>query len=306
MHQLVNGSHFGEVAGYFEWWYFHFASASGFAANIVLHETDIFGLRKSPYVSMSYQLPHREPQYLRMAIPDESITRSSEYLSQLEGLFAESDSNIEIRLSFPSGETFEVAITKLAEPLILNNCVLYHEGDKRSYWRLQVPFGRFNGILKAESGNFPIEGVVYHDHQWGNISIQDFVSDWVWGHFSSNESSAVFFAIQTKKGDLIERYAVVSPSSVQSSIVHGQVPHLEKLVNSGNPELWSGEPVVTFPFGATLRTRINPNALLRSRVNEAHGGFVATYLRWAGDAIVSPPNSFHYGITEYIRIRKED
>ncbi|KKS77878.1 MAG: hypothetical protein UV74_C0002G0006 [Candidatus Woesebacteria bacterium GW2011_GWB1_43_14] len=62
MHNLVNGSHFSEATGYFEWWYFHFASASGFVANIVLHETDIFGLRKSPYVSMSHQLPRREPR----------------------------------------------------------------------------------------------------------------------------------------------------------------------------------------------------------------------------------------------------
>lgn len=306
MHQIVNGSHFSHEEGYFEWWYFHFASAGGFAANIVLHETDIFGLRKIPYVSMSYQLPRREPKYLRMAIPDGSIVRGSGFLSQSERLFEENDVGIEIRLGFPSGEVFEVAISKLTEPLVLNNCILYQDGDKRSYWRLQVPFGHFSGVLKTEEGNFPLEGVVYHDHQWGNISIQDFVSDWVWGHFSSSLSSAVFFAIQTQKGNLIERYAVVSPSGVQSSIVHGQVPHLTELARSNSPELWSGEPVVTFPFGTTLRTRIDPNTLLRSRVTEAHGDFITTYLRWAGDAIVSPPNSFHYGITEYIRIRKED
>ncbi len=307
MHQLVNGSHFSEVDGYFEWWYFHFASADGFVANIVLHETDIFGLRKSPYVSMSYQLPRREPQYLRMAVSDGGITRSSEYLhlSEINRKISEDNTRILIHLIFPSGEIFDVVITKQAKPLILNECVLYQEGDKQSYWRLQVPFGRFNGDLKTDSGDYSVEGVIYHDHQWGNISIQDFVSDWVWGHFSSSKSSAVFFAIQTQKDDLIERYAIVSPNSVQSSTARGQVPHLEKLVGINNPELWSGEPVVSFPFGAILRTRVNPDALLRSRVNEVHAGFSTTYLRWAGDAIVSSSDSFHYGITEYIRIRKE-
>lgn len=305
MHTLVNGSHFSHVENYFEWWYFHFASSNGFAANIVLHETDIFGLSRSPYVSMSYQTADSEPKYLRRAIPSESIVRGSELLSQTEGIFEENNDSIKIHLSFQSGETFDVVIAKLTEPLTLNNGVLYQEGDKRSYWGLQVPFGHFTGVLKTKEENYPAEGVVYHDHQWGNISIQDFVSDWVWGHFSSNETSAVFFAIQTQGGELIERYTVVLPSGVQSATIGGQVSHLKELAESDNPNLWSGEPVVTFPFGITLKTTVNPNSLLRARVNEVSQGFTSTYLRWVGDAIVSPSNRLHYGITEYIRIRRE-
>lgn len=305
MHQLVNGSHFSKVVGYFEWWYFHFATTAGFYSNIVLHETDIFGLKKSPYISMSFQFPHREPQYLRMTISDGSIAKGSEYLSQSDGFFRESASEVEIDITFSSEKTFEVVITKLAKSLMFNDCILYQEGDKRNYWRLQVPLGRFNGVLKIKGDKYPVEGVAYHDHQWGNISIQDFVSDWVWGHFSSKESSAVFFVIQTQESDLIERYVVVSPYSVQSSVNHGQVPHLVKLAKSSSPELWKSKPVVTFPFGTTLKTKVSPNILLRSRINEVHTGFMITYLRWTGDAILSSSNSFLYGITEYIRVRKE-
>lgn len=303
MHQLINGSHYSKVAGYFEWWYFHFASQNDFILNIVLHETDIFGLTKSPYVSMSRQLPHHEPQYSRMEISPESIERGSEYLSQSDGYFQESGREIQIQLAF-LGVSFEVVITKLAEPLTLNNCVLYQDADKRSCWKLQVPFGRFSGVLKTSGKEYLLEGWAYHDHQWGNIPIQCFVADWVWGHFSSDFGSATFYTIRTQTGGLIERYAVVTPQGVQASVNHSKAPHLMKLVQSDSPNLWQSEPVVAFPFGATLKTRISPAGILRSRMNEAHPGFVATYIRWLGEAHLSSFKDSLYGITEYIRIRK--
>ena len=306
MRQLVNGSHYGKLLGYFEWWYFHFASASGFISNIVLHETDIFGLTKSPYVSMSLQLPYQEPQYLRTEISPGSIEKGSEYLSQSDGYFQESNREIQVQLAFPLGVSFEVIITKLAEPLMLNNCVLYQDGDKRSYWKLQVPFGRFSGVLKTSGKEYPLEGVVYHDHQWGNIPIQDFVADWVWGHFSSDLGSATFYTIRTQAGELIERYAVVTPQGVQASANHGKAPHLMELAQSDSPNLWQSEPVVVFPFGATLKTSVSPANILRSRMNEAHAGFVVTYIRWLGDAYLSSFKDSLCGVTEYIRIRKDN
>ena len=248
MHQLVNGSHYSELVGYFEWWYFHFASATGFTSNIVLHETDIFGLTKSPYVSMSFQLPHLESQHLRMEISPGSIERGSEYLFQSDGYLRESEREIRVQLAFPLGVSFKVVINKLAEPLTFNNCVLYQDDDKRSYWKLQVPFGRFSGVLTISGKEYPLEGVVYHDHQWGNIPIQGFVADWVWGNFSLNLGSATFFIILTQTGELIERYAVVTPQSVQASINHGKAPHLRELAQSNSPNLWQSEPVVVFPF----------------------------------------------------------
>lgn len=61
MQRLINGSHYDENdSGYYEWWYFHFVSESGFEASVVLHETDIFGLVKNPYISISCMLPDGE------------------------------------------------------------------------------------------------------------------------------------------------------------------------------------------------------------------------------------------------------
>ncbi len=41
-----NGSH--RLPEYFEWWYFHFATSDGATINLVLHETDILGIKHSP------------------------------------------------------------------------------------------------------------------------------------------------------------------------------------------------------------------------------------------------------------------
>ena len=50
---------------YFEWFYFHFVTDDGVAINMVLHETDIFGLKQKPYLSLSVLIPGLEPIYLR-------------------------------------------------------------------------------------------------------------------------------------------------------------------------------------------------------------------------------------------------
>jgi len=250
-------------------------------------------------------LPVQKSQYLRIEIPPESIKRGSNYLSQSNGYFQESDKKILIKLAFPSEVYFEVVITKLADPLTLNNCVLHQSGDKGNYWKLQVPFGRFSGILTTLDDKYSLRGMVYHDHQWGNIPIQDFVSDWVWGHFSSELGSATFYAIQTQRGELIERYAVVTPQGIQTSLDQGETPHLRELVQNDFLNLWQNEPVIVFPFGATLKTKIGPNEILRSRINESHIGFFATYLRWLGNAQLSLVNGSLQGVTAYLRIRKE-
>jgi hypothetical protein len=39
---------------YFEWFYFHFVTPDGIAVNMVLHETDIFRLKRDPYGISEY------------------------------------------------------------------------------------------------------------------------------------------------------------------------------------------------------------------------------------------------------------
>jgi len=307
MNESANGSHYCGLTGYFEWWYFHFVTTGGLACNIVLHETDIFALVRSPYVSMSVHLPGYSPRYLRLCLPAGSIVAGTRYLNvSQEGCCIQEDKDeIRIRLLFPSGEEYRAVVKKLTRSLILNQNVLYQVGQNRSYWQPQVPFGSFDGTLNLPRGTrHTLNGSAYHDHQWGTVPIQSFVKDWVWGHFSSNASSALFFVIRTQTGELIERYSTASLRGQCGYTTGGEVSHLVNLASHTHPEHWAGHPRVVLPSGGVLRVDIDPCKLIRARVEEVHDGFSATYLRWRGVAKLSGSQDSHRGITEYIRIRR--
>src|SRR5437899_117784 len=94
MYELVNGSHHSPELGYFEWWYFHFATLDGLTINVVLHETDIFGLSKSSYVSMSLLLPNQKPQYYHLRYEQGQIQRGIDVLKVSDGSFTEDSKDI--------------------------------------------------------------------------------------------------------------------------------------------------------------------------------------------------------------------
>ena len=83
MANMSNASH--RVPAYFEWWYFHFVTEDGVALNIVVHETDIFGNRLKPYVSLTVLVPGDEPQYLRRDLDVDIAASKESYLRVGEG-----------------------------------------------------------------------------------------------------------------------------------------------------------------------------------------------------------------------------
>ncbi len=95
---LLNSSH--RPPPYFEWFYIHFVTADGVALNLVLHETDIFGLQQAPYISMTVLIPDQQPQYLRHDLEDSAIARGGPYLRVGEGIITENDRAICLDIPF--------------------------------------------------------------------------------------------------------------------------------------------------------------------------------------------------------------
>lgn len=310
MEELINGSHQSDLAGYFEWWYFHFTTKNGIAVNVVLHETDIFGLVKSPYVSMSIHGIGDCPQYHRLDLDGGVIKRTTLELEVFGDLFCEGKERMSVNLKFPSQAILRVTITKLALPLIFNNGVLFEDiiSGRKSFWVAQVPLGKFEGVLELKGRQHRLQGIVYQDHQWGNIPIQHFVSDWVWGHFGWHKEGLVFFAVRTQDNRQIERFALISDGKMQAQPTTKNMgaSHLAELSRADAPEKYNYRPLIKFPDGAQFLIDARPSNIMRKRLGEKHQGFTASYLRWASLAVSvkSPRSKYLPGITEYLRIRK--
>jgi hypothetical protein len=308
--EISNGSH--RPPPYFEWWYFHFVTEEGVAINVVVHETDIFGQSQAPYLSLSLQLPGRKPRYYRRPLAEACISTGQPYLRVVEGLIEETAQEVRFALTFagnaaPEGLRFSGKITKLAPPLAIEEGVLYQDpaSGRTSHWAVQIPHATFEAILHVDGTARRLRGMAYQDHQWGSVLLQEFASDWVWGHFSNEETAILFFQILTRHGGQIDRVAMVSEGGVFAGTAL-ESAHLDSLFQTGAPNMFSDSVELAFLNGSLGATfDLAPEKLMRSRLDEGVGLDQASYLRWSTKAelrIGRNPQPA-YGITEYIRFR---
>lgn len=303
----MNGSHWSETPGYFEWWYFHFITNHGFAANLILHETDIFGLTKKPYASMGIQLLGTRSKYFKRILGQNSINRSSLYLSVSDQSFLETEKEFIVALTFSSGEIFRANIEKISQPLVLNDGILYENAltKQQNLWVVNMALGRFEGSFETDGVKHILQGSAYHDHQWGNVPIQDFVSDWVWGHFGNQEECLTYFVIKTQNGTRVQRFIKVDHSQIKRFTKGGSASYIDTLTSQERPETYEDKPSVVFPDNTSLSVKIAKAGLMRSRTDERYLDFYASYLRWTATGSYQDEKLHKLpGMTEYLRIRK--
>lgn len=305
MMRSLNSSH--RPPPYFEWFYFHFVTPEGTALNMVLHETDIFGLQRAPYLSLCVKFPGQAPVYLRRDLGGVAIARGQPFLQVGDGLFAESDRTLCFDIAFPDRGHFRGEIQKLAPPLLIEEGVLHADPDtgRASHWVVAVPHATFSGILQLDGVVQRLHGTAYQDHQWGSGRIQDFVSDWVWGHFSNAQLAVVFFQILTQRGRRIERVALLDRAGRYGGTML-QTAYLDQLLQTRQPATF--ETVVKVSFlkrRCALEFALAPDALMRRRIDEAQDDHMASYLRWHSVAQLAgwEADGPLQGVTEYLRLR---
>lgn len=307
MTHLHNHSH--RQTAFYEWWYLHCACADGTSLNLVIHETDIFGLTSEPYISLSLFRPGQAARYLKRPLTCGSIGRQGEYLHVAGGLVHETAEHLCLDIPFPDQGHFQGQINKLAAPLAIADGILYQDShhDHSSYWLVPVPHATFTAVLTLDNSVIPLSGVAYHDHQWGNVPLQAFVSDWVWAHLSNEQMSLVFFHLLTQAGEWISRVGLVEKNGRYTS-THLQTDYASQLMATSQPHQIDSSPTVQlFNNLVSVTFPISPQQLMRQRVGEQHPGFSSSYIRWTTTASYQAgqqPEAL-YGITEYIRIRPE-
>ncbi len=297
MERIFNGSHRreGEGSEYFEWWYFHFVGPQ-FTANLVLHETDIFGLEDNPYVSFTLLINGKEPRYFKKKLSVGSINEGIPFLGTENGEFLEDAQKIKIDLDFDEC-SLNLVIDKNIAPVAINDGVLCEEENKKSMWLVQVPFGNFKGNLKLSDEHIDFEGISYQDHQWGDLRIQDFVSQWAWGHLSNKDLTVIFFHILTQNGKMIDRVIASSLKEVKT-FTSLKTDCLDDFSKDFDFYKSAYELSVSLPDGMKVNLPVLPDQLMRSRILEDHGKFKATYLRWASQ------NKDLSGLIEYLKIQR--
>lgn len=195
----------------FEWWYFHFISDISF--NIIIHPTDMYGLNKNSYISVSIFEKSRKGINFKQPFDLEKTTISSVELSIENDIFCIKKIGEEIFITLTlENLKAKMKIGKIVIPELFNenSAILMNEADKLSNnWLLVVPYSLFSGTLQYFDRNVQLNGQAYHDHNWGNWLIQECYNYWIWGNFQNINYAITYYYLLGVNGIKVKLLNIV-------------------------------------------------------------------------------------------------
>ena len=293
---------------YFGWWYFDFVTPEGIALNLVVHETDIFGLSDKKYMSASVVMPkeggQNEVNYYKRDLKVGELADSGGRLN-VPGMLVESDDGIDINLDF-GGFAIQGKLTKTAPSTdTYSRLDEVNNGDLSNDWRVLIPDGDFTGNIRFGDRTLPVQARGYVDRNWGSEMMQDFVKDWSWGHFSDGKSTFIFYDLIDVKGKRSSKFFLVNGSdTLQGNLESSHLDQIANLADLNNVDI---EAEVSF-LGTTAKLRVSPDRLMRYWVDKDFGKFSASYLRWHSGLNLEVGGKVESlsGITEYMRVKTKE
>ena len=279
---IRNSSHKNSHQNYYEWWYFHFISKEYGVFNIVLHETDIFGIDKNSYYSATlFNKNNDKPVYLKGKETNFDIDLTGNYLLTDHGLFSEDKSSLNINLEFTNGMKIIGKIDKSqSSPVMLSNGVLYSNDEGFGMWVPQFINSEFELEITTVDGDISkISGIAYHDHQWGNCQIQNAVNCWNWGHLVGEKEAIVFFKVLLNNGSTVDRY-IIWDGNMTSCGVDAVSSDFMRNFKLERLEGHSQKVNLCLGLDHKIKYRQDINSIMRKRINEKIGTKHMNYIRW--------------------------
>jgi predicted secreted hydrolase len=173
-------------AGSYEWWYFDFTLEDGTTVVIVYYTKNFTqaGTPLAPFVTFQMDRP-------------DGTSVSKTILARPEEFTAAKDRcDVTIGASTVRGDltdyTLHVQTAGMLADLVLHRTVpswrpgtgymTFQRGTGHYFaWLPSVPQGTVAGTITTDGVTRTVQGVGYHDHNWGDVSMLDLIHDWYWG-----------------------------------------------------------------------------------------------------------------------------
>lgn len=181
---------------YYEWWYFDAEFDGGYSMVTTLFYRDITKMDKPP-----------EPQVLlNIVTPDKSYQRGMNFSL---GEFSASKVKCDVRIGnnrclgeYPEYR-LQVSVKGLEVDLTFRSRVpgwkpgtgqftMGEPPEHYYFWLVPVPQAEVTGTLTVDGKTVEVKGQGYHDHNAGNLGINEVMSYWYWGRFSFDDIVCIF------------------------------------------------------------------------------------------------------------------
>ena len=190
-----NGDHYLAEPHFFEWWYFDVAFTDGSWLAAVLHSASYAMGDHRPTVDLHYYPPGCSPVVAmgRFARRDYDAARDG-FQVRIGESWATEENDV-YRLHLCQGELeAELAFHPQLPGWRVGSGHLFADSSSGKYfnWVVPVPIAHVKGTLRVHGKSRVVEGVGYHDHNWGNIYLRNAFRGWIWGRVWGGKYTLVF------------------------------------------------------------------------------------------------------------------
>jgi hypothetical protein len=182
--------------GGFEWWYFDFRLSDGSWLVIVFFTKEMLnpGGKLAPFFALDFDRPGQPLLHFEVHASPDAFSASrdrcdirmgnSTVRGDLHEYFihiSHNDVTIDLRL------TGQVSAWRPT-----SGHMVFGQRRKHFFaWLLPVPQGKVSADLNIRGKREHLEGLGYHDHNWGDVSLRYLVNHWYWGRAQVGDYSIV-------------------------------------------------------------------------------------------------------------------
>lgn len=186
----------------FEWWYFDISFTDGSTAVIVFSTKSILNPSGKP-----------DPQ-VSIVVTTKNGKKISDSDNPGFANFYSSKTKCDVRIGQSSVEgdlsayVLHYNHNKIKADLkFISKAPAWRPGDGKMYfdsehkkyfaWLPALPYGRITGSLTYNGITKNVTGSGYHDHNWGNVRLDNVITQWYWGRAHIGEYTTIFSEMLT-------------------------------------------------------------------------------------------------------------
>ena len=182
--------------GSFEWWYFDAHFDDGSTAVIVFGTKPLIERNSplKPIVSLTITRPDGTKAASFLVLPPEQFKAAKESCDVRIGPNWTRGDLHRYEVHFESGDlAADLIFTGIVPPWRPGAGKSYF-GDLEHYfaWLPSIPYGTVEGSLTYDGQARNVKGTGYHDHNWGNVGLNEVMDHWYWGRAHIGEYTLIY------------------------------------------------------------------------------------------------------------------
>jgi hypothetical protein len=190
--------------GGYEWWYFDSHLGDGSSLVIVFFTKGLLnpGGKLAPFVTVDIGRPGRPSLHVEARVSPHAFSASRDRCDVRIGANTFRGDLHEYDIHFSHDDvTIDVKLTGQVPAWRPTSGHMYFGEHDEHFcaWLPAVPQGKVSADLSIRGKKEHLEGVGYHDHNWGDVSTMRLINHWYWGRAQAGDYSIVASYIFAEK-----------------------------------------------------------------------------------------------------------